>query len=264
MRIARCHALAWTLLTALTLFAATDKLKNAMQDLGSDDPAAARKAEQYLNKQRSAARPFLTEILVNCQQNGLARFRAARLLGDFGDQTAVPALKQALLCRDETDATVRAEVIRSLVRLGSTDSLIEYFKLGTEKAPIVNAAIAIGLRGRDDDEAKKTLGALMANPDPRVAEAAMSAVCWTYQSISKQDPHCPTSLGDTTPKNTPPKTDKQLMMAHPNVASGKTPPSPGDQAILDALKAKQTSDDPRVREHAASLLNTLSEHYKQE
>ena len=44
MRIARCHALAWTLLTALTLFAATDKLKNAMQDLGSDDPAAARKS----------------------------------------------------------------------------------------------------------------------------------------------------------------------------------------------------------------------------
>lgn len=264
MRNALCKTLALTLLTA-SAFAASDKVQQALANLDSQDSATARQAEKTLNGQRGQALTLLTDMLLHVKQSGIARFRAARLLGDFGDKAAVADLSQALLSGNEKEATVRAEIVRSLVRLGSSNILIDYFKHGTENAPIVNAAIAIGLRGNLDEEAKKTLGALMANPDPRVAEAAISAVCWTYPSITKQDPHCPTSLGDAPSKSVPPKNNVHMMTPAPpppSVSSGTEPPKPGDQAILDALKAKQTSNDPQLRDYAESLLRTLSEHYK--
>ena len=256
-------ALALMLMTAATLLAA-DKLQDALAALGSNDPSAARQAEKSLAKQRSQAAPLLGKMLVNEEQSGLARFRAARMLADFGDQSAVADLKQALFSGRETDASVRAELIRSLVRLGSSSTLIDYFKQGTEKAPIVNAAIAIGLRGNTDDEAKKTLGALMTNPDPRVAQAAFSAICWTYPSISSQTPSCPTSLGNPAPNSNAPKPNRNLALPQVQSSSAKVSPTAGDEAIMDGLKAKQSSSDPQVRQRATDLLTALSEHYKQD
>jgi hypothetical protein len=48
------------------------------------------------------------------------------------------------------------------------------------------------------------------------------------------------------------------------VAGEKLSPTPGDEAIFQALQAKQASNDAQIKQQAAALLSELSAHYKQQ
>jgi HEAT repeat protein len=256
MRVGTRKSLVWLLLAIAPLYAATDKLQDALKGLASEDTSVSRDAEKFLLQHRQQAEPFLRAMFHDDSKPPLARFRAAKLLGDFGDTTAVPDMQHVLASGSEANATVRVEIIRSLVRLGSSSTLIYYLKQGKDDSPSVKAAIAIGLQDNTDEDSKKALSGLLANKDPRVFQAAFTAVCKIYQPATSKETNCPSSAGASTGVSS---------NQGPRFALGdKMSLTPGDQAIFQALQSRQASDDPQVSHPAAQLLNTLSEHYKQE
>lgn len=241
----------WALASALS-FAAPDKLQDAVAALASQDESSYEQAQSYLMKHGQQAEPALRALFHDASQPPLARLRAIKLLGDLGDCTAIDDLKQALGSGNESNAAIRVEMIRSLSKLGAGNALVDYLKSGHEESPAAIAAIAIALQGSSDDESKKALGSLLMNDNARVVKAAMFAVQRTYQP-----PEGPAKPAAQHPCNQP------KFMASSAAPGGKIDPTPGDQAIFQALHSKQASSDPQISQQAASVLATVTQQYKQ-
>jgi hypothetical protein len=242
MRIGARLSLVWLLLSVAALHAGTDKLQAALDALASKDTGSYYDAVKFLSKHSEEAEPSLLKIFHDSTQPPLARLRAVKLLGDFGDKAAIGDMQQTLYSDGESNTAVRVEIIRSLSKLGSNSTLIEYLNKRQNDEPSVSAAIAVGLQGHTDEDSKKAIGTLLQNDDSRVARAALSAVSKTYE---------PEANGE----------GPQLAES----ASGeKLSPTPGDQAIFRALQAKKASKDARISQKASALLAELSERYKQE
>jgi len=263
MRFRARKTLVSMLLAFAPLYAAADKLQDSLNALGSENTSVSRDAEKYLSQHSQQAEPLLRTMLRDDSKPPLARFRAAELLGGFGDKAVVADMQQVLSSGSEKNAAVRVEIVRSLVRLGSSSTLIDYLKQGKEDSPSVQAAIAIGLQDSTDEESKKALSSLLASPDRRVFQAAFTAVCKIYQPATSADKNCPSSPAPAPSGGTTKKTPR-FNMAETAGTGDKANPTQGDQAIFQALQSKRASDDPQTSHNAAGLLSTLSEHYKQQ
>ena len=263
MRVRTRKALVLMLLAFAPLNAAADKMQDSLNALGSEETSVSRDAEKYLAQHSQQAEPFLRAMFRDDSKPPLARFRAAKLLGGFGDKAVVGDMQQVLMSGSEKNAAVRVEIIRSLVRLGSSSTLVDYLKQGKDDSPSVKAAIAIGLQDSTDEESKKALSSLLTSQDPRVFQAAFTAVCKIYQPATSADKNCPSSPAPASSGGTPKKTPR-FAVPQATGAGGKISPTPGDQAIFQALQSTQAKNDPQVSRTASQLLNTLSEHYKQQ
>lgn len=253
MRIIRWLSVVAILLGATALFAA-DELQDSLAALASEDSSTYDKAVKFLSKHRQEAEPSLLAILHDNSKPALARLRAVKLLGDFGDKSAAGDVQQALYSGSESNEAIRVEMIRTLSKLGSNGSLIDYLNKRKEHSPSVNAAIAIGLQGRTDEESKKALGDLLRNDDPRVFRAALRATSKTYEPITSPNPtntNQPSPVKDTRPE------------IAATVSAEKLTPTAGDQAIFQALQAQRASKDSQISQQAADLLDKLSQRYKQ-
>ena len=258
--------LIWMLLIFAPLYAAADKLQDSLDGLSSEDTKVSRDAETYLAKHSQQAVRPLQKILSDGSKSALARFRAAKLLGDLGDKAVVADMQQVLSSGSESNAAVRVEIIRSLVRLGSSSTLIDYLNnKGKDEAPSVKAAIAIGLQDNKDEESKKALSGLLADKDRRVFQAAFTAVCKIYQPATSADKNCPSSPA-TPPAQTGGTPQKTPRLIQPEIVepSDRVSPTPGDQAIFRALQSTQSNGDAEISPAAGQLLTALSEHYKQQ
>jgi HEAT repeat protein len=245
-------SLMWLALAVTALHAGTDKLQESVAALASKDTSTYNKAVDYLSKHSVQAEPFLLTMFHN-SSDPLARLRAVKLLGDFGDKAAIGDMQQVLYSGSESNTAVRIEIIRSLAKVGSSSSLIEYLNKRKADEPSVSAAIAVGLQGNTDEGSKTALGGLLQTDDTRVSRAALMAVSKTYETTLAH-PQGNTSI----PKNG----------EHPHLtgtaAGEKLNPTPGDQAIFEALKAKGASNDPHIKQEASELLGELTERYKQQ
>jgi HEAT repeat protein len=251
MRIGIRLALLWLALAVTALHAGTDELQDSLAALASKDTSTYDKAVEYLTKHSEQAEPLLLTMF-HTSNVPLARLRAVKLLGDFGDKAAIGDMRQVLYSGSESNAAVRVETIRSLAKLGSTSSLIGYLNERQKDEPSVSAALAASLQGNTDEDSKKALGGLLQNEDSRVSRAALMAVSRTYEAALNQ----PQSNGGTNKGN-------RSDLAE-TVSGEKLSPTPGDQAIFQALKAKQASKDVRIKQQASELLAELSERYKQQ
>lgn len=233
------------LLLGGTFSLATDELQDSIAALGSLDSAAYDKAVKFLNKHRQEAEPSLLAVFRDVNKPPLARLRAVKLLGDFGDKGATGDIQQALDSGSESNAAIRVEMVRSLSKLGNDASLIDYLNKHRDDSPPVNAAIAISLQGKTDDDSKKALGYLLRNGDTRVFQSALRAASKTYEVSSKDAPakESRPEFQGTTPEE-------------------KLAPTPGDLAILQALQTQQSSTNPQISQQAADFLDKLSQLYK--
>jgi hypothetical protein len=252
MRIGAQLCLVLLLLTA-GLHAATNTLQGALDALASKDAESYDQAVKFLTKHSEQADPLLIKMFRDSSQAPLARLRAVKLLGDFGDKAAISDMQQALDSHGENNAAVRVEIVRSLSKLGGNSTLIEHLNKRQNDEPIVSAAIAVGLQGHTDEDSKKAMGMLLQNDDTRVSRAALMAVSKTYEPIANEQQ--PSTSNGSVKSERP-----QLAEA----ASGeKLNPTPGDQAIFRALEAKKASKDLQISQKAAALLDELSQHFKQ-
>lgn len=230
MRIGIRSSLLW-LLAALPLVAGPDKLQDALAALPSKDPPSYEKARDFLTKHPQEAGPHLLTLFKDDRQPPLVRLRVAKLLGDIADQQAIDDLKTTLLSGRESNAAVRAEIVRSLSKLGRTDIILDYLTSGRETSSSANAAIAMALQGSRDDKSKEALSRLLRSNDRRVFRAAALAISKTYDV--KSAPAEKVDLGAS------------------------------DRAVFEALKSRQTDTDTETSQTAAALLKKLTQIFKE-
>jgi HEAT repeat protein len=245
MRIGARVCLLWFLLAVLVLPAAADKLQDSLNALSSNDTSIYEKAQDFLLKHGQQAEKPLRDMF-HKSQDPLTRLRVVMLLGDIGDITAVDDLKQVLYSGNEDNAAVRAEIILSLAKLGSGNTLIDYLDSQKEQSPSVKAAIARGLQGSNDDKSKMALSRLLQSDNWRVFRAAAMSVSRMYEL--------------NRPQTEQPK--PKAATGKPQLAEIVSGPTPGDEAILQALHAKQSSKDAQISQAAADLLSKLSQSHK--
>jgi len=255
MRVIVSVALGLTLLSGTVLLAA-DQMQDSLAALASEDSSAYSKAVKFLSKNRQQAEPSLVALFHDTGKPELARLRAIKLLGDFGLTAAAGDIQQALKSGSEPNVAIRVQMVRALSKLGGEGAIIEYLNTHKETSPAVNAAIAMSMQGRTDDDSKKALGYLLGIEDSRVFRAAVRAASKTYAPITGQ------SSNPSNPSPPPPPIEKAPPLSENNT-SGKVAPTPGDRAILQALQAHRASTDPQTSQQAAQLLDELSQHYHQ-
>ncbi|PYU02198.1 MAG: hypothetical protein DMG38_01075 [Acidobacteria bacterium] len=272
MRIALRLALLGLFLVP-ALLAGADNVQEALTGLESSDTSTYQKAAEFLLKHPQEARVPVRALLQDYSKQPLTRFRAAKLLGDLGDRDAAENMKAALSSGHETNAAVRVEMIRSLVKVGRKDLIVDYFNSGLEKSPSVNAAMALALQGSTDEGSKAMLGRLLSsNDDERVTKAAVFAITKIYKPALGGAQHTASSKSSALSKAS---SDARKLAAPPPPPPNHPPddklgsrkvkldPTPADKAIFAALKAKGEGKDGEIGKQAQALLRELSEAYKQ-
>lgn len=261
------------LLAAPALLLGADKLHDALDGLKSKDASTYEKAAEFLAKHPQEARDPLEQRLQQYDdKDALARFRAAKLLGDLNDQHGAEVMKKVLFSGLETNAAVRVEIIRALAKLGRKDVIIAYSNSGLEKSATVTAAIAFALQGSADEDSKAVLGRLLSSTeDERVSRAAVFAISKIYKSVPENPqkampskssglPKAASSGGNTAPPPPPPSTAPDVRA---RTTAPKRDPTPADKAIFAALKAKGESQNTAISKEATALLQEISKTYQQ-
>lgn len=254
-----------------------DNLQNALAGLSSKDASTYAKAADYLTKHLQEARGPLQQLLQEHDKKGdkdaaLARFRAAKLLGDMKDQQSADAMKQALFSGQEDNAAVRVEIIRALVQLGRKDVIIAYSNSGLENSATVATAIALALQGSSDEDSKAVLGRLLSSAnDERVSRAAVFAISKIYKPILENPQNAApakTSASSKTASTSekpapPPPPPGATSEDKAGTAKAQLEPTAADKAIFAALRAKGESKNTATSKEAMALLQQLSKTYKQ-
>lgn len=259
------------------LLLGADNLQDALAGLKSKDASTYTKAVDYLTKHPQEAREPLQKLLQEHEkkddkEGALARFRAAKLLGELKDPQTAEALKTALFSGLEDNAAVRVEIIRALAHLGRKDVIIAYSNSGLEKSATVAAAIALALQGSTDEDSKAVLGRLLSSADDeRVSRAAVFAISKIYKPILENPqnpaPNKSSALSKTASANgklaPPPPPPSATSEDKVGTAKARLEPTAADKAIFAALKAKGEVKDTAIGKVAAALLQELSRTYKQ-
>lgn len=129
----------------------------------------ATEAYKQLSHIGNKAAPFLIAKLPELPD--AAAWRAADLLGQMNDPSAVPALSKALT---HTNGLVRNEAAAALSRLGLT--ALPYLLSSLSESNTPTAEIARALSQFNTPEVLETLKKLAVNPDPTTAYTAVQAL----------------------------------------------------------------------------------------